>query len=97
MLARAQYEKELKEADETSNDDEDGEGLEVYDEDGANEEQDEDGQSGSELLKKDKGKGKAMDVDPVHGVPDTAAARSTGPKRRRPPVDVFAGAFTLSS
>lgn len=87
MLARAQYEKEMREADEAG--DEDDEGLVMYDGEGDVGVEDEDesgGASDGSTGKKNKGKGKAMEIDD-----DAPEVATIGSKRRRPPVDVFAG------
>lgn len=88
MLARAQYEQEMKEADEAGDEDEEGEGLEMYDGEVEVEEENEDVSSLSAGTK-GKGKRKATHIDDDAVTP--AAQPSTASKRRRPPVDVFAG------
>lgn len=76
MIARAQYEKELKELGSEEEDD-----LEVID--------DAESQSSSSTPStSDKGKGKARAEDLIADVAQTVA----GQKRRRPAVDPFAGA-----
>ncbi|EIM83619.1 uncharacterized protein STEHIDRAFT_149083 [Stereum hirsutum FP-91666 SS1] len=88
MLARAQYEKEMREADEAG-EEEDDEGLEMYDGEGdvGVEYEDESGvASDGSTGKKNKGKGKALEIDD-----DAPEVATIGSKRRRPPVDVFAG------
>lgn len=86
MLARAQYEKEMREADEAGEEEND-EGLEMYDGEGEMEDQNEsEGASDGSTGKKNKGKGKAMEIDD-----DAPEVATIGSKRRRPPVDVFAG------
>lgn len=90
MLARAQYEKEMREADEAGEEEDDG-GLEMYDGEGdlgVEGEDESGGASDGSTGKKNKGKGKAMEIDD-----DAPEVATIGSKRRRPPVDVFAGTF----
>lgn len=105
MLEREKYHEALREEAQASGDDDGGGDLEVFD--GEDEPSDEAGRtppeeadassysplqaSSSDLdaAGKQKGKGKAKAVAPMHDVPppsETAAG-----KRRRPPVDPFAG------
>lgn len=73
MEARAQYERELKELG--SDDEDDGEALEVFDE-----EVEEESNSGQ-----DKGKQRVVDTG------EEVQVDTTGTKRRRPAMDPFAG------
>ncbi|KAF7966003.1 hypothetical protein HWV62_40509 [Athelia sp. TMB] len=75
MEARAQYERELEELG--SDNEDDGEGLEVFDEE----------KEAVEQIKTGKGKGKERATNVDEGMQEA----TTGTKRRRPVMDPFAG------
>ena len=77
MEARAQYERELKELG--SDNEDEGEGLEVFDEE----------EVAVEQINISKGKGKERAADVNEGVQEQEATTET--KRRRPVMDPFAG------
>ncbi|THH12281.1 hypothetical protein EW146_g7757 [Bondarzewia mesenterica] len=83
MREREKYQKELREADEAEEEEED---LEMFDDDDEPVEISSAGASGME--DKGKGKAKASSIDLSEGTASAPVARS---KRRRPPVDPFAG------
>jgi exosome complex protein LRP1 len=92
MLEREKYHEALREEAQLASDD-DGEPLEIIDNDDGDEEEEKDeGKANAALLTPP-----GIHIPPIPGDPPPFSAAAAAEKRRRPPVDPFAGSCGFSS